>query len=233
MQQLTDIVAEFVHQKYAAGTDWYTWTFNPEKVPAGVNTKDTPNADWYARNVSLKHALRAAWLEGSAQPERKAELERYYVVVWGGVRGNKPETLAAYHGSDAPTNIARDARGIASWSKALAVRDPFAFAIFDARVSCSLNALQIIHRIATPLRFPLLASRNREVVRGSALLRRHFQQHAWPGVDKGFYDAYLGLCKAVGERIGPAGAPMPVYAVEMALFAHTEELLEKAFPGAA
>ncbi|MFC3458190.1 hypothetical protein [Massilia haematophila] len=45
--------------------------------------------------------------------------------------------------------------------------------------------------------------------------------------------AYLGLCKAVGERIGPAGTPMPVYAVEMALFAHTEELLRDAFPEAA
>lgn len=151
------------------------------------------------------------------------------------MRSNRPETLALYHGSDARTNIARGDKGIASWSKALCVRDPHAFAIFDARVSASLNALQVIHRarIPAPLRFPLLASRNREVARRSALLRRHFQQHAWPRVDKGFYDAYLGLCKAVGERIGPAGAPMPVCAVEMALLAHTEELLGKAFPGAA
>lgn len=151
------------------------------------------------------------------------------------MRSNKPATLALYHGSDTRTNTARGEKGIASWSKALCVRDPHEFAIFDARVSASLNALQIIHRarIAAPLRFPLLSSRNREVAAGAALLRGHFLQHAWPGVDRNFYDMYLRLCKAVGERIGSRDAPMPVYAVEMALFAHTEELLREAFPEAA
>lgn len=227
MQELTDIVAHYVREKYATGTVWYTWAFKPEDVPAGVEAR---GADWYARNVALKQELNARW---RAQPAHRAELERYYVADWGGVRSNRPATLALYHGSDARTNIARGDKGIASWSKALCVRDPHAFAIFDARVSASLNALQVIHRVAAPLRFPLLASRNREVAMGSALLRRHFQQHAWPGVDKGFYDTYLGLCRAVGKRIGPAGASMPVYAAEMALFAHTEELLRKAFPEAA
>jgi hypothetical protein len=231
MQQLTDIVAEYVRQKYATGTGWYSWSFKPEEVPAGVSGIDAPEADWYSRNVALKQGLHARW---RAQPAHRADLEKYYVVDWGGVRSNKPETLAVYHGSDARANIARGDKGIASWSKALCVRDPLEFAIFDARVSASLNALQVIHRgrIGAPLRFPLLASRKLAVVRGTALLRRHFQQHAWPRVDQGFYDAYLRLCKAVGERIGSPSAPMPVYAVEMALFAHTEELLRDAFPEA-
>lgn len=232
MQELTDIVADYVRQKYAGGTGWYVWSFRPEQVPAGVADAGRSGGDWYARNVALKEKLHARWC---AQPDRRADIERYYVVDWGGVRSNKPETLAAYHGSDARTNIARGDKGIASWSKALCVRDPFEFAIFDARVSASLNALQVIHRgrIGAPLRFPLLASRNGAVVQGMAHLRRHFRQHAWPRVDQGFYDAYLSLCKAVGERIGFPGAPMPVYAVEMALFAHTEELLREAFPGTA
>jgi len=232
MQELVDIVAEYVREKYAAGTGWYAWSFSPEGVPAGVSLTDTPGADWHARNVALKHALHAGWC---AMPAHRADLERYYVVDWGGVRSNRPETLALYHGSDAQANIARGDRGIASWSKALCVRDPHRFAIFDARVSASLNALQIIHRtrIGTPRRFPLLASRNGEVVRGAGLLRQHFREHGWPRVDRGFYDDYLKLCRAVGERTGSPGAPMPVYAAEMALFAHTEELLGAAFPRAA
>jgi len=232
MQQLTDIVADFVRQKHAAGAGWYAWSFKPEKVPSGVAGIGATGADWYAHNVALKHGLHAAWL---AQPERRAELERYYVVVWGGVRGNKPHTLAAYHDSDARTNIARGEKGIASWSKALCVRNPVEFAIFDARVSSSLNALQIIHRdrIAAAQRFPLLASQNRKVAQGNALLRRYFQAQGWPLVDKGFYAHYLALCKAVGERVGAPGAPLPIYAVEMALFAHTEALLAAAFLEAA
>lgn len=232
MQQLTDIVADFVRQKHAAGAGWYAWSFKPEKVPSGVAGIGAANGDWYAHNVALKLGLHAAWL---AQPERRAELERYYVVTWGGVRGNGPETLAAYHDSDARTNIDRGHKGIASWSKALCVRDPSAFAIFDARVSSSLNALQIIHRdrIGASRRFPLLASQNRKVTQGNTLLRRHFEAHAWPRVEERFYEHYLALCKAAGERIGAPGAPLPIYAVEMALFAHTEELLEAAFPDAA
>jgi hypothetical protein len=82
-------------------------------------------------------------------------------------------------------------------------------------------------------RFPLLASQNRKVTRGNTLLRRHFEAHAWPRVEERFYEHYLALCKAAGERIGAPGTPLPIYAVEMALFAHTEELLGAAFPDAA
>jgi len=233
MQQLTEIVVEFVRDKQAAGTGWYTWSFEAGAVPsgvAGVSGPDAGGADWYARNVALKHGLHAAWL---AQPARRAELERYYVVDWGSVRSNKAQTLAGYHGADAQANIARGSRGIPSWSKALSVRDPFAYAIFDARVSASLNALQVIHhsRIGAPRRFPLLTSRNARVARGMVLLRRHFREHAWPRVRRDFYGDYLALCRA-GERIVSNGEPLPLYAVEMTLFAHTEALLDAAFPDA-
>jgi hypothetical protein len=62
------------------------------------------------------------------------------------------------------------------------------------------------------------------------LLRDHARAHAWPRVRPGFYTDYLKVCQAAGVRLGKPGAPLPVYAVEMALFAHTEELLMEAFP---
>lgn len=74
MQELTDIVAHYVREKYATGTAWYTWAFKPEEVPSGV---DAPGAYWHARNVALKQELSAKW---RAQPAHRASLERYYVV---------------------------------------------------------------------------------------------------------------------------------------------------------
>ncbi|MGF6179315.1 hypothetical protein ABIB42_000313 [Massilia sp. UYP32] len=51
-------MADYVRGKYATGTAWYTWSFDPEEVPAGM---DAPGADWHARNVALKQELSAKW----------------------------------------------------------------------------------------------------------------------------------------------------------------------------
>jgi hypothetical protein len=232
MKQLTDMVTDYVRRKRAAGTQWYTWSFRPDRVPPDVLDSRGLAGSWYDWNATLKHRLHDAWV---TRPGRRAELERYYIRDWGGVRGNRPETLETYHRAGADENIARGKTGIASWSKALCVRDPLQYAIFDARVSASLNALQIIYqaRIDVPIRFPVLASQNRQVMDGNAQLKRHFAIHGWPGEPAGFYRDYLELCRSAGARLGVPGEPLPIYAVEMALFAHTEELLSQAFPGAA
>lgn len=186
-------------------------------------------SDWYARNVDLKHRLHQVWRD---HRDRRSCLERYYIVDWGGVRGNRPGTLDAYYGACADENIARGRTGIASWSKALCVRDPLQFAIFDARVAVSLNTLQIIHRgrVEVPVRFPVLPSQNARVKRANRLLKDHFKAHAWPAERASFYRDYLALCRSVATRLGNAGTLLPVYAVEMVLFAHTEKLLDEAFP---
>lgn len=232
MERLIDIVNEYVGAKYAEGTAWYAWPFNPDKVPSGVLDGRTEGNDWYARNVDLKHRLHEVWRD---KQERRADLERYYIADWGGVRGNRPQTLAAYHRASADENIANGAAGIASWSKALCVRDPLQFAIFDARVSVSLNALQIIHRarIDTPIRFPVLPSQNRIVKWANQQLKNHFKTHVWPEESPDFFRDYLMLCRSVAARLGSPDKPLPIYAVEMALFAHTEELLREALPGGA
>lgn len=230
MERLIDIVAKYVGDKRALGTAWYGWKVDAGKAPPGVLDGGVQGGDWYAKNVDLKHRLHQVWRD---QVDRRAELERYYIGGWGGVRSNRPKTLEAYHRASADENIARGKTGIASWSKALCVRDPLKYAIFDARVSASLNALQIIHRIDQPVRFPLLASRNAAVKRADAYLRSHFRTYAWPGESASFYEDYLALCRSVGARLGRPGDPLPIYAIEMALFAHTEELLREAFPEAA
>jgi len=233
MEHLLDTVIEYVRRKHAAGTAWYAWEFNPAKVPSGILPHGAQGSDWYSRNADLKRRLHGAWLEGSTT--ERAALEAYYIKGWGRVRGNRHGTLQAYHGASADENIARGKSGIASWSKALCVRNPLEYAIFDARVAASLNALQIIHRarIGVPARFPVLASQNRRVVQANRQLRSHFRAHGWPPERADFYRGYLSLCRQAAARLGGPGEPLPIYAVEMVLFAHTEELLREAFQEAA
>jgi hypothetical protein len=229
MDTLINIVTDYVREKMDTGTSWYDWPFDANKVPQGVLVGSVEGGDWYARNVDLKQRLNKTW---QVFPERRLELERYYIADWGGVRGNRAETLARYHSATAAENIANGDVGIASWSKALCVRDPLAFAIFDARVSASLNALQVIHaaRIAQPVRFPLLASRHGTVRNGGRRLTRYFQDRAWPAKLDTFYTNYLSLCVSVATDAGKPESPLPLYTVEMLLFAHAEELLRQAFP---
>lgn len=229
MQQLIDVLTDYVGEKIDAGTDWYVWSFNTRRVPPGILGEHALPDDWYSINVHLKQRLHRMWMEDF---DRREELEHYYIREWGGVRTNDPRTLIAYHQSSAEQNIARGKKGIASWSKALCVRDPLQFAIFDVRVSASLNALQIIHRdtVTEPVQFPQLPSRNTTVRRTSAQLRAYMRAHVWEGVRLGFYSDYLKVCKIAAARLEMPSRPIPIYAVEMALFAHTEELLDLAFP---
>jgi hypothetical protein len=229
MEQLISVLTDYVGEKIDAGTDWYVWSFKTDRVPPGILGEDALPNDWYSINVHLKQRLNRMWMEDSG---RREELEHYYISEWGGVRTNNPRTLAAYHQSSVEQNIARGKKGIASWSKALCVRDPQQFAIFDARVSASLNALQVIHRdaVTEPMQFPQLPSRNTTVRRTSLQLRACMRAHSWQDVRLGFYTDYLELCKIAATRLKALSGPMPIYAVEMALFAHTEELLDLAFP---
>ena len=50
--------------------------------------------------------------------------------------------------------------GIASFSKVLAIKDPLKYAIYDARVAVSINAIQMISKVLTLITFSLLLSLN-------------------------------------------------------------------------
>ena len=51
--------------------------------------------------------------------------------------------------------------GISSFSKILAIKGPDKYAIYDARVAVSLNAIQIIYQISSGVAFPYVLGRNR------------------------------------------------------------------------
>ena len=65
---------------------------------------------------------------------------------WGGV-----EALIWNHYNEL---IKRGINGVSSWSKALVLHDCNKYAIFDARVSSSLNYLQVINNTKEKILFP-------------------------------------------------------------------------------
>lgn len=221
---ITDALYAFCKEKLAKGTDWYTWKVIWKHAPASI-TQSIGNT--YEQNVKLKLDLQQEWI---ASPTRRHELEHYYITVWGGVRGNKQNTLERIFNNSDDENIERGHNGIASWSKALNIRDPNRYAIYDARVGAALNALQIVAPTMDPIYFPLLPGRNKVIENGKPLIKSWAEKNNWKKPPSDFYRQYLGLCAQTARQLQLDGFDAQLFTVEMVLFAHAEELTKAAFP---
>jgi hypothetical protein len=200
---------------------WYRWSINPIRLPAGIVL---PEGNSFAQNVALK--IQLSRLYASADNHTKKELTRYYIAVWGGIKKNSDEKIRSY-ALDTPTSlIAKGSQGIASWSKALCLRNPSDYAIYDARVAVSLNCLQIAEPVERPSRFPLLYGQNNLMNEGRKKLRQYAIIHGWPTVQDGiFYQKYNNILSFAGKLLD-----VNACALEMLLFAKAPELLQTAFP---
>jgi hypothetical protein len=120
--------------------------------------------------------------------------------------------------------IEKGVKGIASWSKALVVHDYTKYAIFDARVSCSLNARQIIYDTKDKRLYPILASQNKRIVEANKKLKSISKEYDWIKPNEyTFYNEYLELLSYSARDLNSN-----ISTVEMLLFAKAEELIEKA-----
>ena len=172
---LSDAIVKLGQKFITPDNPWYTWRINVNDLPEGVSL---PHGGPYHQGVSLKQQLNLRWQ--FASDEKKVLLVDYYIRVWGGIKKNSPETINRYADQTPGQLIALGKKGIASWSKALCIRDPNRFAIYDARVAVALNALQVIDKIFEPQLFPLLQGRNTEIKSAPAQLRRYAGRHQWP-----------------------------------------------------
>ena len=222
---LKDAILALTNQKVDDDNDWYCWNdINPAKLPKGVTL---PAGNAFARNVVLKRELHRLW--NASQEDDQLELAKYYVAVWGGVKRNSADTLRKYVTASQDDVIANGVKGVASWSKVLCIRDPEAYAIFDARVSTSLNCLQIIHGVPNPVLYPLLPGQNRTIQKGTEHITTLAGANAWtPASEHQYYRKYLSLVSEVANSCEAPNAK--IYTIEMLLFALAESLLAKAFP---
>ncbi|MRT01552.1 hypothetical protein GJQ57_23185 [Ralstonia pickettii] len=197
----------------------YDWSFNENTVPLGIRAL---GKDWFEKNLALKTALHEAWLNSTDGDRRR--ICDWYIQTWGGIRRNTEENLCLYGTGDEESILARGVRGMASWSKALTIRNPNTFAIADARTCISLNAIQLLADAPDIRIFPSLPSRNSRVPRAQRVVSRLRAERKLRSVEsRGCYLKYNKLLIDVANAVGRG---VTNQMVEMLLFAQADKLSE-------
>jgi hypothetical protein len=219
LEALKDAVARH-HAEIRSRLDaLYRWPI--PSLDIGIPCKQGEDSLMHA-NMRLKRTLNTAWRDG--HESRRYEIANWYVARWGGVRKNKPETLSGYVSAPEADLLDRGTAGIATWTKVLVVRDPERYAIFDARVATSLNALQLIHGHSDPILFPNLRNQNTAIEDFQKWLRGRGHDRSRYLPRKAVYPTYLSILKDVAEGAGLSSLDE----VEMVLFADAVNLAHRA-----
>ena len=203
----------------------YSWP-----IPDDFLVQRTGNS--YRDNVALKFDLRRRWEK--ADSEDRVRIANSVVKDWGGVNGNKPDTIRRYVDQISAGTMAFPLAGVASYSKILSITDPRAYAIYDARVAVALNAAQFIYQDGPGTVFNYIAGRNKTT--GNSTTRAGFaytpqfrradlEAAGWVPIKRNeTYAAYLDLLRATLVSF----PDFELYDLEMCLFSSAEELATKA-----
>ena len=218
---LQEAIVDYGTANLTEENDWYRWRVNPTLLPAGVFL---PPGRPYAQNVALK--LQLSDLYSTANDDVRQEITRYYIAKWGSIKRNTEDKIRIYALDTPASLIARGSRGIASWSKALCIRCPNEYAIYDARVALSINCIQIRGLVNAPMKFPLLSGQNKLINQGGRLVNRYAHIHGWAvAQENDFYRQYISVLSSAAQILA-----VNLYTLEMLLFAKAPELLQEAFP---
>lgn len=219
MKELINILLEFSKIHLNENNGWYNWCVNENHLPKDIILPDGNN---YRKNISLKEQLHTLW-KNEKNETIKGNLIQYYIVKWGGIKTNRASSLNIYKTDTAEELIQRGSQGVASWSKALVVHDWNNYAIFDARVSCSLNILQILANKETKVLFPILSSRNNLITKGNSKIKEISRIENWSRLsNRIFYEEYIQLLKSVAKELNTN-----ISTIEMLLFAKAEVLVNE------
>lgn len=194
----------------------YKWPINLNHIPVELSIKGN---DLYEKNLDLRFQLHSSYLKSNTF-EEKYNLLKWYIYNWGGIKRNDQKTLELYTLSSPQKLIERGSKGIASWSKALSIINPQEYAVYDARVAISLNALQIINNLENPTYYPPLQSRNK-TINDSKIQIQPIVKKWHKAKEQEFYQNYLDLLKDVATIIGNNTSH---HEIEMILFAYAEDL---------
>jgi len=216
---LLESLNSFCLEYFNETNEWYNWKVDESKIPTDIKL---PIGNHYFKNISLKEELHKAW-KLESDTKKKGEIIEYYIKVWGGIPSNSEYSMNDYMNSSPDSLIEHGKKGIASWSKALVIHNPEKYAIFDARVSISLNCLQIKYDIKNKVLFPMIGSRNKTITKGQKMIKSISKQDNWQKVNKStFYIDYLKLLSNVANSRNTS-----IASVEMLLFAKAEILVNE------
>lgn len=197
----------------------YHWDEPDTKPPSPTRFDvdlDWSSAEW---NRQLKRSLSKAW--SIATHRQRLKLAHWIVSDWGGVKRNKPGTIEEHIERARPNNKRFPFKGIASYSKILTISNPEMYAIYDARVAASLNALQFLVRSTPAVYFPIPTGQNNTVRRFANTLPKEGSIRVIPDET---YSAYL---EALRQTCIDQGCTLTE--VEMVLFAVASRLSRKEY----
>jgi hypothetical protein len=226
MKHLDATLRSFAESNLPTLPQVYTWKLNASVLQQSFGLT-LAGTNGYERTRELKRKLAQAW--ASSPPPRRTELADYAVRVWGGVRGNAAKTLQGYVDVVSQGEVPATHKGIASWSKVAAFSDPERHAIFDARVSFSLNAIQWLAKDEAPCWwFPKLPGRNTHLKEAWPILKERADAERWTRV--GTRETYSSYIQLLEQTAGPLG--VDIGDIEMLLFAKATELANLVRPAA-
>ena len=206
--------------------DSYSW-----KIPMIYGFSGSGKSG-YKENVMLKRYFHRQW-NGCNRKDRE-KLSKIVVSDWGGVRNNKKETLLSYVAEAESKTPRTPIKGVASYSKIYSITDLKKYAIYDARVAVSLNAVQWNHNVKKGIAFNYIPGLNN--VTGNALKKIGFvyddrfkvkklTESGWQSVKRDLtYEVYLKCLKKCLESF----PKYKLYDLEMVLFANSEIECNKA-----
>lgn len=211
----------------------YSWNL-PKTLFDGVPL-NIPGSSFEA-NVKLKLLLNNKW---HSEPDVRKQIVEWIISDWGGIRGNSKSTIQKYFLHSLENNPPTPLSGIASFSKVLAIKDPLKYAIYDARVAVSLNAIQIIYKVKNGAAYPYLPGRNNITGHWTSNPPRGFSRndatslktllsapYKWKKIrNTDAYSKYIMLLQSISKEI-----EKPLYELEMALFSQAPELACKVLP---
>ena len=215
---LLEAIDRFCGENLSEQNDWYDWKVNESMIP--IDSRLLKGNSYY-KNIILKEELHRAWKN---EPDRmkKGEIIKYYIKIWGGIRRNSVDLMEKYMFTYTPDSfIELGEKGIASWSKALVIHDPNKYAIFDARVSVSLNYLQLKYDTSNKVLYPILSSQNKKITESGKRIKQKAKDDNWGKVNSStFYFDYLSFLEKVAQSRNTN-----ISTIEMLLFAKSEFLV--------
>lgn len=215
MQSLESTLRFYATEHLPSLPHLYKWTFDSDLVRHSFEWA-IDGANWYEKARALKRHASQEW---AASPGQRAAIADYAVRVWGGVTRNKSATMQGYVQIVSQGQVPSNHKGIASWSKVAAFSNPREHAIFDARVSFSLNVLQLLHGDGQRWWFPHLAGRNKQLNACWPRLKTQARQQGWLRVaTTDVYSTYIGLLVNVSRKLN-----VEIGDVEMLLFSKAED----------
>ena len=205
----------------------YTWKIPKTLEKLGLSIQDS---NPFRANLELKQKLNEKWQLASSTT--KLNIAKWIVAEWGGIKRNSDRTIAKYVREIENVQPDTPFKGVSSYSKILMAMDSKNFAILDARVVVSVNAIQFINRVQEGLFFPYITA-GRNKVTGHArtktgfayipkynVIKRKNDFMKWTIVDqKHAYTEYINLLKKLEKQTS-----FKLSEIEMALFADAEKL---------